>query len=100
MKMLESEGFRFDRYVDIFDGGPTVTAPTDEIRTVRDAQSLTVAEIGEGGTQKMIVAAGQLESFRACFTSATVSRGRITLDPEAAALLEVGEGEDVAAVSR
>ena len=28
MKMLESEGFVYDRYVDIFDGGPTVTAPT------------------------------------------------------------------------
>jgi arginine N-succinyltransferase len=100
MKMLESEGFRFDRYVDIFDGGPTVTAPTDEIRSVREAQSLTVAGIGDGGTQKMIVAAGRLESFRACFASATVSRGAITFDEEAAALLEVGEGEDVVAVSR
>ena len=27
MRMLEHEGFVFDRYVDIFDGGPTVTAP-------------------------------------------------------------------------
>ena len=28
----------FDRYVDIFDGGPTVTARTDDIRTVREAR--------------------------------------------------------------
>ncbi|MFL6800190.1 MAG: arginine N-succinyltransferase, partial [Sphingomicrobium sp.] len=31
LRMLEEEGFTFDRYVDIFDGGPTVTAPTDKI---------------------------------------------------------------------
>ena len=29
LRMLEQEGFTFDRYIDIFDGGPTVTAPTD-----------------------------------------------------------------------
>ena len=32
-------GFAFDRYIDIFDGGPTVTAPTDQIRTIRDART-------------------------------------------------------------
>ena len=36
LRMLEDEGFVFDRYIDIFDGGPTVTAPTDQIRTVRE----------------------------------------------------------------
>ena len=39
MRMLEQEGFIFDRYIDIFDGGPTVTAPTDQIRTVREASA-------------------------------------------------------------
>ena len=38
LRMLEHEGFSFDRYVDIFDGGPTVTARTDDIRTVREAR--------------------------------------------------------------
>ncbi|NWN23137.1 arginine N-succinyltransferase, partial [Escherichia coli] len=28
MRMLESEGFAWERYVDIFDGGPTMTART------------------------------------------------------------------------
>ena len=30
MRMLEHEGFRFEGYLDIFDGGPTMTARTDE----------------------------------------------------------------------
>ena len=38
LRMLEHEGFAFDRYIDIFDGGPTVTAQTDQIRTIREAR--------------------------------------------------------------
>ena len=30
LRMLEAENFTFDRYIDIFDGGPTVTAHTDK----------------------------------------------------------------------
>ena len=47
LRMLEEEGFVYDRYVDIFDGGPTVTVPTDRIRTVREARKETVVEIGD-----------------------------------------------------
>ena len=43
LRMLEEEGFVFDRYIDIFDGGPTVTAQTDDIRTIREARTETVA---------------------------------------------------------
>ena len=38
MRMLEHEGFAFENYVDIFDGGPTMTARTDQVRTVREAR--------------------------------------------------------------
>src|SRR5437868_7807078 len=34
LKMLQAEGFIWECYIDIFDGGPTVTARTDDIRTV------------------------------------------------------------------
>src|SRR5690349_620824 len=54
LRMLEHEGFVFDRYVDIFDGGPTVTAPTDQIRTLQDARTETVAEIGEGDRKSVV----------------------------------------------
>jgi arginine N-succinyltransferase len=51
MKMLEEEGFTFDRYIDIFDGGPTVTVATDNIRTIEESEDYTVTEIGDGGSQ-------------------------------------------------
>ena len=61
-----TEGFIFDRYVDIFDGGPTVTARTDDIRTIRESREEVIAEIGDGGPAKMLVASGPAKDFRAC----------------------------------
>ena len=38
MRMLESEGFAFENYIDIFDGGPTMTARTDQREEHRRGQ--------------------------------------------------------------
>jgi arginine N-succinyltransferase len=99
--MLEDEGFHFDRYVDIFDGGPTVTADTDDIRTIRESTSETVCEIAEGGKVKALVAAGRLKDFRCCCaTIRRMPKKGIAIDPEAAELLEVGVGDEVVMVPR
>ena len=101
LKMLENEGFVFDRYIDIFDGGPTVVAPTDQIRTIREAEYHIVGEIGEGGGQRMLLAAGQLDDFRACCANVGKGAGNgISIDRESAELLGVGEGDRVLAVAR
>jgi arginine N-succinyltransferase len=101
LRMLEEEGFVYDRYVDIFDGGPTVTAPTDRIRTVREASEETVLEVGEGGKQKMLLAAGKLKDFAACCGSVKrVARKGLCIDRDAAELLGVKPGDRVLAVSR
>jgi arginine N-succinyltransferase len=101
LRMLEQEGFVFDRYIDIFDGGPTVTAPTDQIRTVREARTETIAEIGEGGPAKMMVAAGRLKNFRACCASVKrLPKRGICIDREAAELLEVEVGDSLVMVTR
>jgi arginine N-succinyltransferase len=96
LRMLEQEGFVFDRYIDIFDGGPTVTAPTDQIRTVREARTETIAEIGDGGTAKMMVATGRLKDFRACCASVKrLPKKGIRIDPQSAELLEAKVGDQV-----
>jgi arginine N-succinyltransferase len=101
LRMLEEEGFYFDRYVDIFDGGPTVTADTDDIRTVRESHVETVREIADGGQMKAIVSAGRLKDFRACCASVRkLPENGICIDPEAAALLEIGIGDEVLMVAR
>jgi len=102
LRMLEEEGFVYDRYVDIFDGGPTVTVPTDRIRTVRESRTETVAEIGDTSEgKKMILAAGRLRQFRACCGGVRrVERKGIAISPETAAMLEVGVGDKLLAVQR
>ena len=101
LRMLEEEGFVFDRYIDIFDGGPTVTAPTDQIRTVRESRTETVCETGEGGPNKMLAASGRLHDFRACRASVKrMAKKGVCIDREAAELLEVEVGDDILLVSR
>ena len=101
LRMLEDEGFVFDRYIDIFDGGPTVTAPTDRIRTVRESCYETVIDIAAGGRQKMLLATGRLKDFAACCASVKkVGKKGLCIDPEAAELLGVSVGDQVLAVIR
>ena len=101
LRMLEEEGFYFERYIDIFDGGPTVTADTDDIRTIRESTTETVCEIGEGGKVKALVAAGRLKDFRCCCASVRkLPKKGVCIDPEAAELLEVEVGDEVVMVAR
>lgn len=101
LRMLEEEGFVFDRYIDIFDGGPTVTAPTDRIRTIRESTFETVDEIGDGGKQPTLLAKGRLREFVACcaFVNRSSRKG-ISIDSETAELLGVKVGDQVLAVRR
>ena len=101
LRMLEHEGFQFDRYVDIFDGGPTVTARTDDIHTVREARLDKIGEIGDGGTQKVLAAAGDLKDFRACCASVKkLPKKGVMIDRQAAELLEVGVGDTIVTVAK
>ncbi len=101
LKMLEEEGFYFERYVDIFDGGPTVTANTSDIATIRESTEQRVAEVKAGGTTKMLLAHGRLKDFSACFAAVRdMGDEGIAIDPEAADLLGVEVGDTVVAVRR
>ena len=96
MRMLEDEGFEHDKYLDIFDGGPTMCAPTDRIATVRDAREgrLIAIDCGDGDPTHL-VAYGRLARFRAAMGRVAVSGDSVTLDASAAALLGVGVGDCV-----
>ena len=69
MKMLEREGFTYGRYVDIFDGGPTLCVHTDHVATARDSVSGPLVP-GPAAGNGYLAAAGQLMRFRAWITDA------------------------------
>ena len=97
MRMLENEGFRHENYIDIFDGGPTMTARTDEVRSIRDARDATVAGLGDDGAAAL-VAAGRLAAFRCAFGQ--VGADGATLDPATVVALGVRAGDAIAYVPR
>jgi arginine N-succinyltransferase len=100
MRMLEAEGFAHQGYVDIFDGGPTMAAATDAIRSVAGATQAVVGAIGDGGAESL-VATGMLAGFRAAFGGiATHADGSVTIDDGAAALIGIGIGDTILHVPR
>ena len=101
LKMLENEGFTWDCFIDIFDGGPTVTAATDSIKTIREAEWLRVAGPSDAGGATMMLASGTFHNFVACYGQASKSEsGELLIDPKALDVLDVGPGDRVLAVGR
>jgi arginine N-succinyltransferase len=101
MRMLEEEGFEYEGYLDIFDGGPTMTAATDRVKSIAAARPARVTSTDcRNGGQKALLAAGRLAGFHACYGACEPDDGGIALDPEAAELLGVGVGDEVWTVPR
>jgi arginine N-succinyltransferase len=102
MRMLENEGFTGDSYVDIFDGGPTMAAPTDQIRTIRESKEMRLDSVSdEPDGQRMMLAAGHLGNFVSCYGRvAMAADGTVSLDPTSARLLGIGAGDSFLAVGR
>src|SRR3546814_20009791 len=76
MRMLENEGFGFDNYIDIFDGGPTMTARTDRVKAVRDARTAAVLTCDKDGGDQALVARSEdrrvgQECVRTCSSRGT-----------------------------
>ncbi|HVJ04011.1 MAG TPA: arginine N-succinyltransferase [Sphingomonas sp.] len=99
MRMLEAEGFAFENYIDIFDGGPTMTARTDQVKTIRDSRTSHVLAIGEA-TDSAIVAAGRLGSFRAGYGRVSPSGEGVVIDAKTAKLLDVDVGDEIVHAER
>jgi arginine N-succinyltransferase len=99
MRMLQDEGFEGGQYVDIFDGGPTMAADTDDIRTIRESIEYRFAGTSDEGLKKM-VAAGQLRDFAACYGLVGAAADGATLDAKAAGMLGLEIGDSFLAVGR
>jgi arginine N-succinyltransferase len=102
MRMLEREQFDSQGYIDIFDGGPTMSAKTDEIRTIEEARDLRLASIANvEHPERMLGASGGLADFTAAFVHGQAGAdGAAVLDAQSAALLGLKPGDPFLAVGR
>ncbi|MBW8784018.1 MAG: arginine N-succinyltransferase [Novosphingobium sp.] len=100
MRMLELEGFAYEGYVDIFDGGPTMTARIAAVRSIAEARAAQVVATDAASGATALLATGRLAEFRCCCGHAKVHDGGLAIDAKAAALLGVGIGDEVWSVPR
>ncbi|MDQ1230591.1 arginine N-succinyltransferase [Sphingomonas sp. SORGH_AS_0879] len=89
MRMLENEGFAFEHYIDIFDGGPTMTARTDQVRTIRDARESRVVGIEAAPGREALVAVGKLTDFRCALGEIRDGDDGIIISEETAETLDL-----------
>ncbi|QPC97982.1 arginine N-succinyltransferase [Qipengyuania soli] len=101
MRMLEDEGFAAEGYVDIFDGGPTMTARTDQVRSVREAVAAKLESTDVEAGEKALIATGHLDTFRCAYGLRELREdGTVAIDANCAKVLGVGEGDEVWSVAR
>lgn len=96
MALLESEGFRPNGLVDIFDAGPTVSCVRDNIRTVRDARRLTVSIADEVEAElPALISTDSIAAFRAVRQKAAIEGDDVILNRETADALKIKAGATV-----
>jgi arginine N-succinyltransferase len=97
LHLLEQEGFRYQGYIDIFDGGPTVEAPLTEIRSIRHGRVLQ-AVIGdvpaEGVPSRTYLAANtELLGFRCTLAELALAGDTVTVPQALAEALRLRSGD-------
>jgi arginine N-succinyltransferase len=101
LKMLTAEGFAYEGYIDIFDGGPTVSARIDAVRSIRDCRQLPVARIGAAvpdGTPALL-ARGRLHDFRAWQAAPAIGADGLAVSSDDADAIGLDVGEVISHVA-
>ncbi|MFC6671178.1 arginine N-succinyltransferase [Marinobacterium aestuariivivens] len=96
-RLLESEGMRYTHYVDIFDAGPMLEAPVQQIRAVRDSlyYKARIESVAEQD-QPYLISNTLRGGFRCCTSRALSLRNSIaSLDAETATALNIRNGDTV-----
>jgi len=98
--VLEAEGFRYQNYIDIFDGGPTLECEIDRIRAIRKSQLLT-AEAGEAAESwpLCLVANTDYQRFRVILLPVEIESGVVQLNDSQRAALCCNYGDALRVVT-
>jgi arginine N-succinyltransferase len=96
LRMLEAEGLRYERYIDIFDGGPLVSCGMDEVATIRDSRHVKVSgSAGDGDAVRVLVSNDRKQDFRCVYIETQATGDALRLSDEARRALDVTDGDTV-----
>ncbi len=95
-QLLESEGFKYENCVDIFEGGPMLHCPLNEIRTVRESRVGNVTAIhNQFDCKSELLVSSRFHGFRACKGMVKETEQGVELGTATAKALKVGIGDQV-----
>ncbi|NNE58564.1 MAG: arginine N-succinyltransferase [Hellea sp.] len=94
-KFLEREGFRYNGLIDIFDGGPSVSAPLEDIRTVHDSRILP-AKAGKTDPDLFaLLSNDRIADFRSINANIGFDDEHVCLDRQNLKALKIKENDKV-----
>lgn len=93
--LLEWEGFTFSQVVDIFDGGPLLSAPRDQIRTRREARRMRLeTDAALDGAVRALIATPSIAGFRCVSARALVAGATARVEADTLTALGLAPGAD------
>lgn len=95
MNILLKEGFRYNKYVDIFDAGPTIEAPVDQIKTLSKSLTPTINTLCDTLDSSLFLIANTQMNYRALLGNALINKDDNTcsITKDTAALLNLNIGD-------
>ncbi|MGQ7246082.1 arginine N-succinyltransferase [Halomonas sp. V046] len=97
LAMLKKQGLRWEGFIDIFDGGPTVEAYIDDVKGVRLSRHARVEvdpDVEDAERPQWLAATTGMEGFRAAWVGRGPNAdGVVTLNEKEARRLEVASGD-------
>lgn len=94
-RMLEREGFRYQNTVDIFDAGPAVEAPIEEIMTIKLSRELPVVAGNAEHSTQWLVSNQRLSDYRCGMVSIMLERDHIEMSEADMQRLRVSNGDSI-----
>lgn len=95
MNILLREGFRYNNYVDIFDAGPTIEAPFEQIKTIAASSVMMIKSLSDEVSSKRFLLANTRLDFRATVGHAVfnLQQGTCIISKKTAEVLNVRPGD-------
>jgi arginine N-succinyltransferase len=97
--LLEQEGFEYNNFVDIFDGGPTLEVRTSSIRAIAESREYEIAAIEDSVENSMFLISNRRLEFRAVLGQMVVDGAKATIDQATADALDLKAGDRLRAVT-
>lgn len=96
-KILEREGFRYTGYVDIFDAGPLLEAPRNDIRTVRKSRLFRVSIKNQPAADRTpwLLACNRLQDFRCIMGHLSFDGENVCITAQQAQAIQVEPGDQI-----